>query len=144
LSYRCPVCKARLWRPMFARRLRCPRCGAEVEPSVPLAYVQLVLALTALVVVLALGVTDPRLWLGGTLVILILFLLFWLPRMVHLQPTDHLPATEGHPADLRLNLADEENEPEEPKEVSFFWFYLSLCGLVLLLALALLLRRIHW
>ncbi|HRV09383.1 MAG TPA: hypothetical protein P5568_13030 [Acidobacteriota bacterium] len=109
-----------------------------------MAYVQLVLALTALVVVLALGVTDPRLWLGGTLVILILFLLFWLPRMVHLQPTDHLPATEGHPADLRLNLAEEENEPEEPKEVSFFWFYLSLCGLVLLLALALLLRRMDW
>ncbi|GAB4239853.1 MAG: hypothetical protein Kow00109_14800 [Acidobacteriota bacterium] len=138
MGYSCPVCKAKLWRPLFARKLRCPRCGAEVEPAVPLWYFEIVLAVLALVlVVLLVGMIDPRLWLGALLVLVLLFFVLLLPRLVRLQPTERLPLAEGHPADVRLSMP--EDGSEEGEQVSFFWFVLVLvaCGGIVLLVVLL-------
>lgn len=138
MGYSCPVCKAKLWRPLFARKLRCPRCGAEVEPAVPLWYFEIVLAVLALVLVALLaGMIDPRLWLGVLLMLLLLFCVLFLPRIVRLQPTERLPLAEGHPADVRLAMPEEGGD--ENQQISFFWFVLLLlaCGVVVLVMIIL-------
>ena len=104
MTHICPVCKARLWRGPFARRLRCPRCGAEFRPTVSLFYFQILFVLflvVCLAVVVVLSRNHP--WYSATLGLILILVAALLPRLVRLEPDSQpLPLAEGlGPDDLQ-------------------------------------------
>ncbi len=114
MANQCPVCRAPLWRRPFARRLRCPRCGAEFRPTVPLALFQLLLAVLLVAVLgLALVVSRPYAWLVLLVLLVSGFLTWFLPRMVRLEvESPGLRVAEGPgEGELRQEWPLEEPEP---------------------------------
>lgn len=127
MSQFCPVCRTRLWSdPIFsARRLTCPRCGAEFKPTVPWLYFRiLLLIVVVLVLVMVLLFTQ------GNLALLFFFvalgtLLWFLPRMISFQPIGgELTPSEGvlDPKQLELKMEDRglDREVSEQQEVQRF------------------------
>ncbi len=115
MANQCPVCRAPLWRRPFARRLRCPRCGAEFRPTVPLALFQVLLAVLLVVGLgLALVLSRPYAWLLLLVLLVSGFLTWLLPRMVRLEvetPGLRVAAGPAEGGELRPDWPAEEPEP---------------------------------
>jgi hypothetical protein len=123
-------------------KLRCPRCGAELKPTVPWHYVRILLIL---LIVLALVLTF--IVSQGNLPLLVLFaivglLLWFAPRLIHFEPVGpELNPSEGvlDPQDWRMRVEDrnlEERLAEAVEKWRFRWALSVVVILGLLLTLA--------
>jgi hypothetical protein len=135
MTHICPVCRAKLWRRPFARRLRCPRCGVEFRPTVSLFYFQilfLLFLLVCLAVVVVLSGNYP--WLGAIVGLLVLTSIVFLPRLVRLEPDSRtLPVAEGPtPEDLhRLPLEDWEDSDDSLRPSLFLTILIVFSAVIL-------------
>lgn len=117
ITQRCPVCKARLFKTRLPGKVRCPRCGAEFRPTVPLVYFQVLLVL--FVVVCSLLVIDWSsrfFWPIVIFGVLLIFFLGLLPRIVRMEiDPNKIPVAEGAgPEDFRYKMPyDDWDEPEQ-------------------------------
>lgn len=142
MAHRCPFCKARLWSDpwLSGGKLKCPRCDNEFVPKVPWGYFRLVIVLLVLAAILLI-VTLPGGYLWLALILVGVALLIWhLPKMISLHPTEALTPSEGvmDPERMKLDLedADWEERLEELQQNSRFR---TVAIAVLLLAIAILL-----
>lgn len=137
MSYRCPVCKTPLWKePFLVRRLRCPRCGAEFRPTVPWAYVRVLLLLIVLLgLALFILVFGQNPWLVLLFLAAVIGFFWYLSSLVNLeQIARDLTVPEG-PVDsqgLKLELKNQTEEREEGLSGTFFYI-VALAALVLFL-----------
>ena len=117
LTQKCPVCKARLYKTGLPGKVRCPRCGAEFRPTVPLLYFQVLLVLFLVVCsLLVIDWSSRSFWpfvIFGVLLILFLGLLSRFARM-EIDPTK-IPIAGGvGPEDIPYKLPyDDWDEPEQ-------------------------------
>ncbi len=117
LTQKCPVCKARLYKTGLPGKVRCPRCGAEFRPTVPLAYFQILLVL--FVVVCSLFVIDwssRYFWPIVLFLILLISFLGFLPRFVRMEiDPNKIPIAGGAgPEDFSYKMPyDDWDEPEQ-------------------------------
>lgn len=126
MSYRCPVCKTPLWQePFLLRRLKCPRCNAEFRPTVPWAYVRVLLLLIVLLgLALIILVFGQNPWLLLLFIAAVIVFFWYLSRLVNLeQIARDLTVPEG-PVDseqLQLKLKDQTEDGEEGLSGTFFY-----------------------
>lgn len=142
MSYRCPVCKARLWQGPFFRRVHCPRCGAEFRPTVPWSYFQvLVLLIVVLGLSLVLLLTGNNFWLMALFLIVAGLFLWFLPRLIDLEPVARDLGVAGpvtnEEIQLELNYRNwvKDEEPTEPRFALLYLVGLSLLLFLLVWAL---------
>jgi hypothetical protein len=126
VSYRCPVCKTPLWKePFLLRRLKCPRCGAEFRPTVPWAFVRVLLLLIVLLgLALFIIVYGQRQWLVLLFVVTVIGFFWYLSSLVNLEKIAHdLTVPEGpvNSEDLQLDLQNQSEEREEGISGSLFY-----------------------
>jgi len=115
-----------LWKePFLLRRLKCPRCGAEFRPTVPWAYVRvLLLLIVLLLVVLSILVLGQNPWLILCFVAAVIGFFWYLSRIVNLEKiAGDLRVPEGpvNSEDLQLELKDPSDEREEGLSSTFFY-----------------------
>jgi hypothetical protein len=140
MAHICPVCKARLWKKPLARRLRCPRCGAEFRPTVPLAYFQILFFLFLLVALaLTISLSYRYGWVVLLLVALFALIIWFLPRLVRLEiESADLRVAEG-PACNEMKIryrhwADPSERDGEGEEARTGYILYFLAALVICLA----------
>ena len=141
MSQRCPVCKTPLWTDdVLARRLKCPRCGAEFRPTVSWLQFR---AIIFVVLVAGFGLlvffTDAGTVLVGVVFVVLVFFFFLLPRFIELiEIPSKLSVAEGPADDRQLRLEYQEWSESEPEyqpgtHPGHFTLVLALVGLLLLL-----------
>lgn len=135
MTHICPVCKARLWRRPFARRLRCPRCGVEFRPTVSLFYFQILFFLFLLVcLAVVIALSGNYLWFTAVLALLLLLAAGFLPLLVRLEPDSRsLPIAEGPgPEELDKLRYESWDDADESLRPSFFLTVLIVFSAVIL------------
>lgn len=135
MTHTCPVCRARLWRRPLARRLQCPRCGAEFRPTVSLFSFQILFFLFLLVcLAVVIALSGNYLWLTALLGLILIVSAIFLPRLVRLEPdSGSMPIADGPGPDELNGLRFKEWEGEdEPPHSSVFLTVLIIFSAVLL------------
>ena len=140
----CPGCKTPLWTDslLVPARLQCPRCGAVFKSTVPWGYFRLLVLLVIVLCLFIIGwIPGKNLWLVPLVVIGLLCLFWFLPRLIdleHIPPNLKLSDGVTGTEQLKLRLQDQSREEKEkrfrnrlnPRKIAYF---LLAVGLILLL-----------